>query len=63
LKQIHAKGGKWLAKAPNLHNDMDWDEAHALKNQYEAEAERKKRLDELVHKKIHHFKANRKARV
>jgi hypothetical protein len=35
---------------------MDWDEAHALKNEFEEEAERKKALDELVHKKISHAK-------
>ena len=33
---------------------MDWDEAHALKNKFEAEAHRKNALDELVHKKISH---------
>ena len=33
---------------------MDWDEAHALKNLYEAEADRKKLWDERAHKKIAH---------
>lgn len=50
LMDIHKHGGRYLAKAPNLHNEMNWDEAHALKNQFHAEAERKKQWDEEVFK-------------
>lgn len=50
LIDVHRHGGRWLAKAPNLHNEMEWDEAHRLKGQFHDEANRKKEWNEEAFK-------------